>query len=322
MYAVRIHTTGGPEVVQYEEVALPEPAAGEVRVKVAAAGVNFIDTYHRSGLYAVALPFTLGVELAGVVDALGPDVQGFAVGDQIASCMHPGGYADYAIVPVARLIRIPAGVDMQVAAAALLQGMTAHYLSHSTFALQPGHTALIHAAAGGTGLLLVQMAKKNGARVLGTVSTEEKAALARQAGADEVIFYTQENFSEAVERLTDGAGVDVVYDSVGQSTFQGSLDCLRPRGSLVLFGQSSGPVPPVDLGILNPKGSLYVTRPSLAHYIATPEELAWRANSVFQDIAAGTLHIRIGQTFALAAAAAAHQALEGRQTTGKVLLIP
>ncbi|NJK78830.1 MAG: quinone oxidoreductase [Chloroflexaceae bacterium] len=322
MYAVRIHETGGPEVLSYEEIVMPEPAAGEVRVKVAAIGINFIDTYHRTGLYNVNLPFTLGVETAGIIDAVGPEVEGLAEGDHVVTIFQPGGYAEYMVLAASKVVRIPAEVDLQVAAAAALQGMTAHYLTRSTFPLQAGQTALIHAAAGGTGLLLVQMAKQAGARVFGTVSTEEKAALARQAGADEVILYTQEDFTEAVKRLTDGAGVDVVYDSVGQTTFEGSLNCLRPRGYMVLFGQSSGPVPPIDLNILNPKGSLYVTRPSLGHYVANADELAWRASDVFGGIAAGTLDVRIGNTFALRDAADAHRALEGRQTTGKVLLIP
>lgn len=322
MKAVRIHAPGGPEVMHYEDVPLPEPAPDQVRIKVAAAGVNFIDTYHRSGLYSVPLPFTLGVEVAGTVDAVGSAVQGIAVGERVVSGFQPGGYAEYMVVAADRVVPVPAEVDLQLAAAAILQGMTAHYLTHSTFPLAAEHTALIHAAAGGTGQLVVQMAKQRGARVIGTASTEAKAELARAAGADEVILYTEEDFVAAVKRLTDGAGVDVVYDSVGQTTFAGSLDCLKRRGYLVLFGQSSGPVPPVDLNILNPKGSLYVTRPSLAHYTATRDELLWRAGDVLQGIAQGTLRVRIGHTFALREAAQAHAVLEGRGTVGKVLLLP
>ncbi len=322
MKAVRIHAPGGPEVMHYEDVPLPEPAPDQVRIKVAAAGVNFIDTYHRSGLYSVPLPFTLGVEVAGTVDAVGRAVQGIAVGERVVSGFQPGGYAEYMVVAADRVVPVPAEVDLQLAAAAILQGMTAHYLTHSTFPLAAEHTALIHAAAGGTGQLVVQMAKQRGARVIGTASTEAKAELARAAGADEVILYTEEDFVAAVKRLTDGAGVDVVYDSVGQTTFAGSLDCLKRRGYLVLFGQSSGPVPPVDLNILNPKGSLYVTRPSLAHYTATRDELLWRAGDVLQGIAQGTLRVRIGHTFALREAAQAHAVLEGRGTVGKVLLLP
>ncbi len=322
MKAVRIHAPGGPEVMHYEDVPLPEPAPDQVRIKVAAAGVNFIDTYHRSGLYSVPLPFTLGVEVAGTVDAVGSAVQGIAVGERVVSGFQPGGYAEYMVVAADRVVPVPAEVDLQLAAAAILQGMTAHYLTHSTFPLAAEHTALIHAAAGGTGQLVVQMAKQRGTRVIGTASTEAKAELARAAGADEVILYTEEDFVAAVKRLTDGAGVDVVYDSVGQTTFAGSLDCLKRRGYLVLFGQSSGPVPPVDLNILNPKGSLYVTRPSLAHYTATRDELLWRAGDVLQGIAQGTLRVRIGHTFALREAAQAHAVLEGRGTVGKVLLLP
>ncbi len=322
MKAVRIHAPGGPEVMRYEDVPLPEPAPDQVRIKVAAAGVNFIDTYHRSGLYSVPLPFTLGVEVAGTVDAVGSAVQGIAVGERVVSGFQPGGYAEYMVVAADRVVPVPAEVDLQLAAAAILQGMTAHYLTHSTFPLAAEHTALIHAAAGGTGQLVVQMAKQRGARVIGTASTEAKAELARAAGADEVILYTEEDFVAAVKRMTDGAGVDVVYDSVGQTTFAGSLDCLKRRGYLVLFGQSSGPVPPVDLNILNPKGSLYVTRPSLAHYTATRDELLWRAGDVMQGIAQGTLRVRIGHTFALHEAAQAHAVLEGRGTVGKVLLLP
>lgn len=322
MYAVRIHTPGGHDALVYEEVATPEPGPNEVRVKVAAAGLNFIDTYHRTGLYKMPLPFTPGMEVAGVVDAVGPGVIDLSEGDQVACGFHPGGYAEYCIIPAEKLVPVPAGVDLQTAAAAMLQGMTAHYLSHSTFPLGPAHTALVHAAAGATGQLLVQMAKQRGARVFGTASTAAKAALAVQAGADEVILYTQHNFVDEVRRLTDDKGVDVVYDSVGQATFEGSLQSLRPRGYLVLFGQSSGPVPPFDAGILNSHGSLYLTRPSLGHYVATRDEMLQRANDVFSALQEGKLKIRIDRTFPLQEAGAAHAALESRDTAGKVLLIP
>lgn len=322
MHVVRIHQHGGPEVLTYGEVPTPEPATGQVRIKIAAAGLNYIDTYHRKGLYPVSLPFVPGVEAAGVVDAVGPDVEGIAVGDQVGYVFQPGSYAEYNIVAADNVLPIPEQVELQTAAAALLQGMTAHFLTHSAFPIQPGHTVLIHAAAGGTGQLLVQMAKQRGARVFGTVSTEEKAALAREAGVDEVIFYTQEDVAATVKRLTDGRGVEVVYDSVGQATFESSLDCLRPRGYMVLFGQSSGPVAPFNPQILNAKGSLYLTRPSLGHYVATREELLERSADVFNGIVAGTLKLRIDRTLPLAESAAAHEALESRATAGKVLLIP
>lgn len=322
MYAIRIHNHGGPDMLRYEEVATPEPGAGQVRVKVAAAGVNFIDVYHRAGLYPVSLPFIPGQEVAGVVDAVGPDVRWFSVGDHVACAFNPGGYAEYAIIPSERLVRIPHDIDLPVAAAVMLQGMTAHYLTHSTFPLQSGQTVLVHAAAGGVGLLLVQMARLAGARVFGTVSTEEKAKLALHAGANEVIRYTQEDFAEVVQRLTNGQGVDVVYDSVGQTTFDGSLASLRPRGYMVLFGQSSGPVPPFDLQILNAKGSLFITRPSLGHYIANRNELEQRAIDIFRWIEGNRLAVRIDRTYSLAEAADAHRALESRTTAGKVLLTP
>jgi NADPH2:quinone reductase len=322
MYAIRIHEHGGPDVLVYEEVPMPEPGKGEARVKVAAAGLNFIDTYHRTGLYPVERPFTPGMEIAGEVDAVGEGVYEVSVGDRVACGFHPGGYADYAVIPAAKLVKVPEEVDLQMAAAAMLQGMTAHYLSHSTFALQPSHTVLVHAAAGATGQLLVQMAKQRGARVFGTASTAAKAALAIQFGADEVILYSQKDFVAEVRRLTDGQGVDVVYDSVGQATFEGSLDCLRPRGMLVLFGQSSGKVPPFDLTTLNIKGSLFVTRPSLGHYVATREEMQQRANDVFTWIAEGKLKPHIDRTMPLKDVREAHEALESRSTAGKVLLIP
>lgn len=321
MYAIRVHATGGPEVLSYEEVPLPEPGPGEARVRVAAAGLNYIDTYHRTGLYPLPLPFTPGMEMAGVVDAVGPEVHDVAVGDHVACGFQLGSYADYLTVPAAKLVHVPAQIDLQVAAAVMLQGMTAHYLTTSTVALQPGQTVLVHAAAGGAGLLLVQMAKQRGARVFGTVSTEEKAALAREAGAEAAILYTQEDFVAAVRRLTEDAGVDVVYDSVGQATFAGSLSLLRRRGTLVLFGQSSGPVEPISPSALA-RGSLALTRPGLGDYVATREELTWRAGDVFAAMLQGTLTVRIDRVFPLAEAAAAHAALEGRATMGKVLLAP
>lgn len=322
MRAIRVHETGGPEALRVEEVPLPEPGEGQVRLRVEAIGVNFIDIYERTGQYKKALPFIPGSEAGGVVDAVGPGVTEIRVGDRVAYTNVPGAYAEYTVAPANRVVRVPEGVDTKTAAAVMLQGMTAHYLTHSTYPLKSGDTALIHAAAGGVGLLLVQMAKRLGARVIGTAGTEEKVALARHAGADDVILYTQEDFEEATKRLTGGRGVDVVYDSVGKTTFDHSLNCLRPRGYLVLFGQSSGAVSPVDPQTLNAKGSLFLTRPTLAHYIATRDELEWRARDLFTWIAAGELSVRIGREFPLEQAGAAHEALAGRQTTGKVLLIP
>lgn len=321
MQAVRIHEPGGREKLIYEQAPLPEPGSGQVRVKVAAAGINFIDVYHRTGLYPQPLPFTLGLEVAGTIDALGPQTTGWAVGDRVASCVAQGGYAEYALVPQEKLVRVPEAVDLQTAAAVMLQGLTAQYLTRSTFPLKAGDTALVHAAAGGVGLLLLQVAKRIGARTIGTVSTAEKAALARAAGADEVILYTQEDFSAVTRRLTNGRGVDVVYDSVGATTFEGSLNALRPLGYLVLFGQSSGSVPPFNPSTLSAKGSLFLTRPTLFHYIATREDLDARAAELFAWIADG-LNVRIDRTYPLAEVAAAHAALEGRETAGKVLLIP
>jgi NADPH2:quinone reductase len=322
MKAVRIHTYGGPDVLTYEEVPLPEPGPGQARVKIEAAGVNFIDIYQRTGLYAIKRPLTAGQEAAGVVDALGPGVADVQVGRRVAYTSQQGAYADYSVVAASALVPIPDGVETRTAAAVMLQGMTAHYLAKSTYPLKSGETALVHAASGGVGLMLVQIAKRQGARVIGTVSTQEKADLAREFGADEVILYTQTDFVQETRRLTGGTGVHVVYDSVGKTTFDGSLDSLRPRGYMVLVGQSSGPVPPVDLGILNRKGSLYVTRPSLVYYIATREELLWRSGELFRWIEDGELKVRIDTTFPLAAAAEAHRYMEGRQTRGKVLLIP
>jgi len=322
MFAMRIHETGGPEKLRADDVPLPAPGAGEVRLRVEAAGVNFIDTYKRSGLYPVKLPHTLGQEAAGVVTAVGAGVTDFKLGDRAASAAMNGGYAAEALAPAAQTVHVPPGVSAQLAAAVLLQGMTAHYLACDTWPLKPGDTALVHAAAGGVGLLLVQIAKKRGARVLATVGTGAKAQLARDAGADAVCVYTRENFSEAARAFTGGRGVDVVYDGVGKDTFEGSLASLRPRGLLASFGNASGAVPPFAPLVLSQKGSLFFTRPTLAHYTATPAELRARSGDLFAWIADGTLQVRIGATFPLAAAAEAHRALEGRGTTGKVLLLP
>lgn len=322
MKAIRVHQLGGPEVLTYEDVPTPVPHAGEVLVKLAAVGVNFIDTYQRKGLYKMQPPFTPGQEAAGVVTALGSGVADVRVGDRVAYAGIVGAYAEYATVPAERVVVVPDGVSPKEAAAGLLQGMTAHYLTSSTYPLKPGDTCLVHAAAGGMGLLLCQIAKQKGARVIGTVSTEEKAALARAAGAAEVILYTKQDFEAAVKELTQGAGVQVVYDSVGKTTFDKSLNCLAPRGMMILYGQSSGPVAPFDPQVLNQKGSLFLTRPTLAHYIATRADLLARAGAVFGSMRAGTLKVRIGRELPLAQAAAAHRELEARQTTGKVLLIP
>jgi NADPH2:quinone reductase len=322
MKSVRVHQYGGLDVLKYEDLPVPEPKEGEARVKIEAIGVNFIDIYHRIGRYQGSLPLTLGQEAAGTVDAVGPNVTDVKPGDRVAYASVQGAYAEYAIVPAWRLVSIPAGVDAQQAAAALIQGMTAHYLALSTYPLKEGETALVHAAGGGTGQLLTQVAKRRGARVLGTASTEEKARLAREAGADEVILYTQTDFETEVKRLTKNAGVDVVYDSVGKDTFEKSLNCLRRRGYMVLYGASSGAVPPMDPQTLNAKGSLYLTRPFLAHYTADRAELLARAHDVFNWIAAGELKVRIDQTFPLAQAAEAHRYLEERQSKGKILLIP
>jgi NADPH2:quinone reductase len=322
MKAIRIHTFGDHDALSYDDVPQPEPKAGEVRVKQAAIGVNFIDIYHRKGLYPNNLPFTPGSEGSGTVEAIGEGVTELKVGDRVAYAGAPATYAEYVVAPAARLVPVPEGVALGLAAAVMLQGMTAHYLATSTYPLKAGDTALVHAAAGGAGQLLTQIAKLRGARVIGTVSTEEKADLARSNGADEVILYTRENFEEATKRLTNGKGVDVVYDSVGKDTFDQSLNCLRPRGYLVLFGQSSGPVPPLNPQILNAKGSLFLTRPTLVHYTATREELLQRSGDVLAWMAAGKLHVRIDKSFPLAQAAEAHMYLEGRQTKGKVVLIP
>jgi len=322
MKAVRIHTPGGPEVLTYEDAPEPRPKAGEAVVKVDAAGLNYIDVYYRSGLYKAELPMTLGMEAGGVVTAVGPNVTEVKVGEKVAYTGVPGAYAQYAAVPAQRLVTLPAGVSTKQGAAAMLQGMTAHYLACSTYPLKKGDTCLVHAAAGGVGLLLVQIAKMRGARVIGTVSTEEKAKLAREAGADEVIFYTKQDFEAEVKRLTSGKGVQVVYDAVGKTTFEKGLSCLAPRGTMVLYGQSSGPIGVFDPQILSAKGSVFLTRPSLFHHIATREELLARAGDVLGWIRDGKLRPRTEFEFPLKEAAEAHRALEGRKTTGKVLLIP
>src|SRR5712692_2559213 len=322
MKAIQVKQTGGPEVMELADLPVPQPKPNEAVVNILAAGVNFIDVYNREGRYKVPLPFVLGQEGAGVVSAVGSEVRDVAIGDRGAYTSVLGSYAEYAAVPADLLVKIPDGVSEREAAAAMLQGMTAHYLCYDTYPLKPGETALIHAAAGGVGLLLVQMAHQLDARVIGTVSTEEKAQLARQAGADEVILYTQTDFEAETKRLTGGKGVDVVYDSVGKTTFDKGLNVLRPRGMMALFGGSSGAVPPFDLIILSQKGSLFLTRPSLTHYIATREELMARSGAVFGMIAAGKLKLRIEHIYPLAEAQRAHRDLEGRKTTGKLLLIP
>jgi NADPH2:quinone reductase len=322
MKAIQVRQPGGPEALELGELPVPEPKASEAVVKLAASGVNFIDVYQREGRYKVPLPFVLGQEGAGVVTAIGAGVKSVKKGDRVAWTGVLGGYAEYAAVPADRLVAIPAGVTDSQAAAAMLQGMTAHYLCHDTYPLKRGETALVHAAAGGVGLLLVQMAHDIGARVLATVSTEEKAKLAREAGADEIIFYTKSDFEAETKRLTNGQGVHVVYDSVGKTTFEKGLNVLRPRGFMVLFGGSSGAVPPFDLIALSQKGSLYVTRPTLGHYIATREELMARSSAVFGMITSGKLKLRIEHTYALGEAQQAHRDLEGRKTTGKLLLMP
>jgi NADPH:quinone reductase len=322
MKAIQVKQPGGPEALELLELPVPEPKANEAVVKLSASGVNFIDVYHREGRYKVPLPFTPGQEGAGVVTAIGADVKSVKVGDRVAWAGLLGAYAEYAAVLAHRLVAIPSGVTDQQAAATMLQGMTAHYLSHDTYPLKKGETALVHAAAGGVGLLLTQMAHNIGARVIATVSTEEKAKLAREAGADEVILYAQSDFEGETKRLTEGNGVHVVYDSVGKTTFEKGLNVLRPRGYMVLFGGSGGAVPPFDLIALSQKGSLFVTRPTLHNYIASREELVARSSAVFSMIASGKLKLRIEHTYPLADAARAHQDLEGRKTTGKLLLLP
>jgi NADPH2:quinone reductase len=322
MKLIQIAKTGGPEEMQLIDAPIPSPGPNQALVKVAASGVNFIDVYFRIGLYKADLPFTPGNEAAGTVEAVGPGVTDLKPGDRVAYAMHRGSYAEYAVVPAAVLVKIPDHVDFPTAAAAMLQGMTAHYLTHSTFPLKPGDKCLIHAAAGGAGRLAVQMAKMLGATVYGTAGTDEKAAIAKSAGADDVIVYTRQDFVAEVKRLTGGKGVDVVYDSVGLSTFLKGLDIIRPRGMMVLFGQSSGAVAPFDPSILNQKGSLFLTRPSLAHHCLTREELLWRSGDVLGWIASGKLELRIDKTYPLADAPQAHRDLESRRTAGKLILIP
>ena len=322
MKAIQVKQPGGPESLEVVDIAVPQPKPNEALVKLAAIGVNFIDVYLREGRYKAALPFIDGQEASGIVTAIGSEVKSVHRGDRVAYTSVLGSYAEYAAVPAERLLPIPPGVDDRQAAAAMLQGMTAHYLCHDTFRLQPGQIALVHAAAGGVGLLLVQMAHNLGARVIGTVSTEEKARLARGAGADEIILYTQTDFEAETKRLTGGQGIDVVYDSVGKTTFEKGLNLLRPRGMMVLYGGSSGPVPPFDPITLTQKGSLFLTRPSLQHYIMARAELVARAEAVLGMIAAGQLKLRIEHTYRLEDAQQAHGDLEARKTTGKVLLIP
>jgi NADPH2:quinone reductase len=322
MKAIQVRQVGGPDAMELVDIPVPDPKANEVVVKISAAGVNFIDVYYREGRYTAALPFVVGQEAAGKVSTVGTDVKTVKVGDRVAFTTVLGGYAEYQAVPADRLVKIPDGVSDREAAAAMLQGMTAHYLTRSTFPLKRGDTALVHAAAGGMGLLLVQMARNLGARVIGTVSTEEKAQLAREAGADEVILYTHHEFDVETKRIMAGKGVDVIYDSVGKTTFEKGLDVLRPRGMMVLYGGSSGAVPPFDLIQLSQKGSLFVTRPTLRHYLLTPEELQERSADVFAMISHGKLKLRIEHVYPLSEAPQAHRDLEGRKTTGKLLLIP
>jgi NADPH2:quinone reductase len=322
MKAIRVHEYGGPEVLKYEDVPMPEAGKGDAVVKIAAAGVNFIDIYFRTGLNKAAqLPFTLGQEGAGTVSAAGQGVTEVKAGDRVAYAMTPGSYAEYAVVPAWRLVKLPDDMDFKSGAAIMLQGMTAHYLTHSTFPLKAGHKALVHAGAGGMGLLLTQVAKKLGATVYATVGSEAKAELSRGAGADEVIIYSKEDFEAEVKRLTGGGGVDVVYDSVGATTFEKSLSCLRPRGYMVLYGQSSGPVRPFDPSILVAKGSLFLTRPTLAHYSASRDEILSRTADLFRWFSGGDLKVKADHVFPLAEAAKAHEELSGRRTTGKVVLI-
>ena len=322
MKAIQIHETGGPEVLTLADLPIPEPGPGQVLIRIEATGLNFIEVYFRKGVYKASLPLTPGSEAAGTVEELGPGVSGFAAGDAVASVSVLGSYAEYALVPATQLVKTPEGLSPEKAAAAMLQGMTAHYLVHSTFPLKDGETALVHAGAGGVGLLLTQMSVRLGARVITTVSTAAKAELSREAGASDVILYTEQDFETEVKRLTGGKGVGVVYDSVGKTTFEGSLNCLRPRGMLALFGASSGPVPPFDLIQLAGKGSLFVTRPTLWHYIATRAELESRAGDVLGWAAKGELKLRTEHIYSLADAAQAQSDLEARKTTGKILLEP
>jgi NADPH:quinone reductase len=320
MQGILIKRYGGPEVLEYTEIPDPTPGPGEVLIRVRVAGVNFTDVYHRTGTYPGTLPFTPGVEGVGTVEKLGSGVTSVKVGDHVGWVMIKGGYAELAVIPADRLVPIPASIDERTAAAILLQGMTAHFLLRDCYRVAKGDWILIHAAAGGVGLLMTQIAKRIGARIIGTTSTEEKAALAREAGADEIVLYTKEDFQQAVKRITGGAGVNVVYDSVGKTTFDGSLDSLRPRGYMVLFGSSSGAVPPLDPQVLNRKGSLYLTRPTLGNYVSAREELLGRASELFDWVSKGQLQVRAEHDYPLADAAKAHADLEGRKTTGKILL--
>lgn len=322
MQAIRVNVLGGPEVLELETIDDPTPGPGDALVMMESIGVNFIETYFRKGLYKTTLPFTPGSEGAGTVVAVGEGVSDVRVGDRVASQNFLGSYAELAIAKADRLVKIPEGLDARAGAAAMLQGMTAHYLATSVYPLKPGDRCLVHAAAGGVGLLLCQIASRRGAHVIGTVSTEEKAVLAHEAGAEHTILYTKQDFVAEVLRITEGAKVHVVYDSVGATTFLKSMDCLALRGLLALFGQSSGPVAPIDPNMLNPKGSLFLTRPTLVHYVATREDLAWRAGDVLAWVSDGSLKLRIDREVPLALAAEVHRALEGRRTTGKVLLTP
>lgn len=320
MKCIHVLEPGGPDSLQLDDIPVPSPGEGQVLVRITATGVNFIDIYFRTGLYKAERPMRIGSEGAGTVAEVGNGVTDFRPGDRVAYAMVRGSYAEYAVVPAAQLVRVPADIDFITAAGVMLQGMTAHYLTRSTFPLKAGDTCLVHAAAGGAGGMIVQMARQVGARVIGTVSSERKAAVARRHGASDVILYTEQDFESEVKRLTAGKGVDVVYDSVGHTTFDRSLNCLRPRGTMALFGQSSGPVAPVDPGILAAKGSLFLTRPTLAHYLLTRDEVVWRAGDVFDGLRAGTLSLDLHKTLPLAQAAEAHRMLEGRHTTGKLVL--
>jgi NADPH2:quinone reductase len=322
MKAIRVEGCGGPEVLKWVDEPTPSPGEGQVLVRLAAIGVNFIDVYHRNGTYSMPLPLIPGSEGAGMVEAVGPGVVDFAIGDRVASASMRGAYAEFAVVAAAQVVKLPDALSYNDAAALMLQGMTAHYLATSVFALEGGNVALVHAGAGGVGLLLTQIAKAKGATVLTTVSTAKKEALSREAGADDVIRYTEVDFAKEARRLTGGQGVDVVYDSVGKTTFDGSLNCLRPRGMMALFGASSGPVPAFDPQVLNQKGSLFLTRPKLGDYVADTDELRWRARELFDWVVRGTLKLRAEHTYPLEQAARAHTDLESRRTTGKLLLIP
>jgi NADPH2:quinone reductase len=320
MKIIHVAQPGGPEAMTLADVPTPSPGPGEALVRIAYSGVNFLDVYFRTGLYKADLPITLGNEASGTVERVGSGVTDVAPGDRVAYAMTRGSYAEYAVVPAAKLVKVPAGVELSTAAAVMLQGMTAHYLTHSTYPLVPGSTCLVHAAAGGTGGLIVQMAKLRGAKVFGTTSSEAKAEQVRDLGADEMIIYTAQDFEAEVKRLTNGRGVDVVYDSVGKTTFDKSLASIRPRGTMALFGQSSGSVAPVDPAVLNVRGSLFLTRPNLAHHVLDREELLWRAGDVMKYLGSGALKIRVSKIYSLADAAEAHRDLEGRKTTGKLLI--